>query len=69
MMTANPKNASKKSNTDSPATPSTESHTIDRQAPAGTGTSLGAESVRDGRPATKDDVVEAKDEMPPGTPS
>jgi len=26
--------------------------------------SLGEESVRDGRPTTKDEVVEAKDEMP-----
>ena len=50
-------------------TPATESHTIDREAPAGTKNSLGAESVRDGRPATKDNVVEAKDEMPPGSPS
>ncbi len=59
------KNVATKSN----PTPATESHTIDREAPAGTENSLGAESVRDGRPATKDDVVEAKDEMPPGTPS
>jgi hypothetical protein len=42
---------------------------IDRDAPAGSENSLGAESVRDGRPATKDNVVEAKDEMPPGSPS
>jgi hypothetical protein len=70
MMTANPKNPSKKSNTDSPATPATESHpTIDRNAPAGSENSLGAESVRDGRPSTKDNVIEAIDEMEPGTPS
>jgi hypothetical protein len=56
--------------TDSPATPTTESHpTIDRDAPAGAENSLGAESVRDGRPATKDNVVEAIDEMEPGSPS
>lgn len=55
--------------TKSNPTPATESHTIDREAPAGTENSLGAESVRDGRPTTNNDVVEAKDEMPPGTPS
>jgi hypothetical protein len=30
---------------------------IDRTAPAGSENSLGAESVRDGRPATDDDMV------------
>jgi hypothetical protein len=55
--------------TQSNPTPPTESHAIDREAPAGTENSMGAESVRDGRPATLDDVVEAKDEMPPGNPS
>ncbi len=35
-------------------------------APAGSKNSLGAESVRDGRPATSDDVVEAMDEEGPG---
>jgi hypothetical protein len=40
---------------------------IDRTAPAGTENSLGAESVRDGRPATDDDTVEAIDEEGPGT--
>jgi hypothetical protein len=39
---------------------------IDRTAPAGSENSLGAESVRDGRPATDDDVVEAIDEEGPG---
>jgi hypothetical protein len=49
---------------------STASHpTIDREAPAGAENSLGAESVRDGRPTTKDNVVEAIDEMEPGSPS
>lgn len=41
-------------------------HTIDLTAPAGTDNSLGAESVRDGRPSTDDSVVEAIDEMGPG---
>ena len=39
---------------------------IDRTAPAGSENSLGAESVRDGRPATDDSVVEAMDEAGPG---
>jgi hypothetical protein len=38
---------------------------IDRTAPAGSANSLGAESVRDGRPATDDSVVEAIDEEGP----
>jgi hypothetical protein len=40
--------------------------TIDRTAPAGSENSLGAQSVRDGRPATDDSVVEAMDEEGPG---
>jgi hypothetical protein len=40
---------------------------IDRTAPAGSENSLGAESVRDGRPGTDDNVVEAIDEATPGT--
>jgi len=39
---------------------------IDRTAPAGSKNSLGAQSVRDGRPATDDSVVEAIDEEGPG---
>jgi hypothetical protein len=39
---------------------------IDRNAPAGSENSLGAESIRDGRPATDDSVVEAMDEEGPG---
>jgi|GEM_PF-2700314 len=39
---------------------------IDRTAPAGSKNSLGAESVRDGRPNTDDQTVEAIDEMGPG---
>jgi hypothetical protein len=38
---------------------------IDRNAPAGSKNSLGAESVRDGRPGTDDSVVEAMDELGP----
>jgi hypothetical protein len=40
---------------------------IDRNAPAGSRNSLGAESVRDGRPSSDDDIVEAIDEEGPGT--
>jgi hypothetical protein len=39
---------------------------IDRTAAAGSEHSLGAQSVRDGRPATDDSVVEAMDEEGPG---
>ena len=38
---------------------------IDRNAPAGSKNSLGAESVREGRPSTDDSVVEAMDEEGP----
>jgi hypothetical protein len=38
---------------------------IDRTAPAGSKNSLGAQSVRDGRPATDDSTVEAMDEEGP----
>jgi hypothetical protein len=38
---------------------------IDREAPAGSKNSLGAESVRDGRPSSHDTVVEAMDEESP----
>ena len=38
---------------------------IDLNAPAGSERSLGEESVRDGRPATDDSVVEAIDEEGP----
>ena len=43
-----------------------EEHKIDITAPAGSPNSLGAESVRDGRPATDSSVVEAIDEEGPG---
>jgi hypothetical protein len=39
---------------------------IDPAAPAGSERSLGEESVRDGRPATDDKIVEAIDEEGPG---
>jgi hypothetical protein len=38
---------------------------IDPTAPAGSENSLGAESVREGRPATDDGTVEAMDEESP----
>ena len=46
-------------------TTDSDSQEIDLSAPAGSKSSLGAESVRDGRPATDDAVVEAIDEMGP----
>ena len=48
------------------ATPTPHTSKIDRTAPAGSENSLGAESVRDGRPSTDDSVVEAMDEEGPG---
>jgi hypothetical protein len=45
--------------------PGSDASKIDRNAPAGSENSLGAESVRDGRPATDDSVVEAIDEEGP----
>ena len=44
----------------------TKPETPNPNAPAGAPDSLGAESVRDGRPSTCDDVVEALDEAGPG---
>jgi hypothetical protein len=41
---------------------------IDPTAPAGSENSLGAESVRDGRPDTDDGTVEAMDEEGPAIP-
>lgn len=43
-----------------------DQHKIDRSAPAGSENSLGAQSIRDGRPSTDDTVVEAIDELGPG---
>jgi hypothetical protein len=66
-MTSIPKKTGKPAGADSAATASTASHpAIDRDAPAGATNSLGAESIRDGRPTTQDDIVEAIDEMEPG---
>jgi hypothetical protein len=45
--------------------PESDATKIDRNAPAGSENSLGAESVRDGRPSTDDSVVEAIDEETP----
>ena len=47
-----------------PAAP--DSTKPDPKAPAGAPNSVGAESIRDGRPSTCDDVVEAIDEQGPG---
>ena len=42
---------------------------LDPTAPAGSENSVGAESVRDGRPTTDDSTVEAIDEETPVTPA
>ena len=58
----------KSSNIDKPASPPAESQPpskIDPTAPAGSENSLGAESVRDGRPPTDDHTIEAMDEESP----
>jgi hypothetical protein len=47
-------------------TPTPHINKIDPNAPAGSENSLGEESIRDGRPSTGDDVVEAIDEEGPG---
>ena len=46
--------------------PESDPTKIDRNAPAGSEDSLGAEGVRDDRPSTDDNVVEAMDEESPG---
>ena len=61
-MAANPQNAGQQQKKQ-------HEHKIDRNAPAGTENSLGAESIRDGRPSTDDTVVEAIDELDPGESS
>jgi hypothetical protein len=67
----NPAQDKTTSNFGNPADASTQagarSGKIDRTAPAGSENSLGAESVRDGRPNTDDSTVEAIDEEGPGT--
>jgi hypothetical protein len=45
--------------------PESDPTKVNRNAPAGSEDSLGAESVRDGRPSTDDSVVEAMDEESP----
>jgi hypothetical protein len=42
-----------------------QDHKIDPNAPAGRPNSLGAQSIRDGRPSTDSSVVEAIDEEGP----
>jgi hypothetical protein len=49
--------------------PESDPTKIDRNAPAGSKNSLGAESIRDGRPSTDDSIVEAIDEEDPATPT
>ena len=51
-----------------PQTQNTPTNTPDPNALAGSTNSLGEESVRDGRPATDDNVVEAIDEEGPEIP-
>jgi hypothetical protein len=46
--------------------PESDPTKIDRNTPAGSESSLGAESVRDSRPSTDDGTVEAMDEETPG---
>ena len=48
------------------STPGAQPGEIDPNAPAGTANSVGAESVRDGRPSTDASTVEAIDEAGPG---
>ena len=45
--------------------PESDPTKVDRNAPAGSEESLGAESVREGRPSTDASVVEAMDEESP----
>ena len=67
-MAANQEQTTSNIGTDATATAASHPHVIkiDPAAPAGSESSLGAESVRDVRPATCDDVVEAIDEEGPG---
>ena len=61
-MAANPQNAGQQQKKE-------QDRKIDRTAPAGSENSLGAQSIRDGRPSTDDTVVEAIDELDPGESS
>jgi hypothetical protein len=65
-MAANQEKTSKIPTDDVTDQPGPRDAKIDRTAPAGSKDSLGAQSVRDGRPATDDSVVEAMDEEGPG---
>jgi hypothetical protein len=53
-------------NTGKDTRPESDPTKINRNAPAGSENSLGAESVQGGRPSTDDSVVEAMDEETPG---
>ncbi len=66
-MAANQEKTAKSIDNDVTATTESGPHVIriDRTAPAGSENSLGAESVRDGRPSTDDSTVEAIDEVGP----
>jgi hypothetical protein len=59
-------NVGKRTPPESNPTKESDPTQIDRNAPAGSEDSLGAEGVRDGRPSTDDSVVEAMDEESPG---
>jgi hypothetical protein len=61
-----PEKRSKMSDEETREEPAPQNIKIDLDAPAGSKNSLGAQSVRDGRPDTDDSVVEAMDEMGPG---
>ena len=66
-MAATQEKTPRRTGDDATTTESNPSSTkIDLNAPAGSKNSLGAESVRDGRPSTDSDVVEAIDEEGPG---
>jgi hypothetical protein len=67
MMTVTQEKTARKIGNDPTATNESDLRAIkiDLTAPADSERSLGAESVRDGRPAAGDDVVEAMDEEGP----
>jgi hypothetical protein len=65
-MAATPKKTTGQNDATANAKAEPHRNQIDRNAPAGSKNSLGEESIRDGRPSTSDDVVEAKDEASPG---
>jgi hypothetical protein len=67
-MTATQEKTTDSIGTDATATvgPNSRAIKVDPAALAGSKNALGAESIRDGRPAAGDDVVEAMDEEGPG---